>query len=87
MLCWVGHFPLLSPRFDCGNLLGRENEPSPHRVEDHDAGCFHSVVDEDIRFAVNLDSGLVNRLQSNRPKWFLINSFQDTLDRHAKAKD
>jgi hypothetical protein len=67
-------------------LLGRENELSPLRVKDHDAGCFHAIVDEDIRFAVNLDPGFVNRFQGNRPKWFLIYSFQDTLDRHANAK-
>ena len=44
-----------SPRFDCGNLLWLENELSPHRVKDHYAGCFLAVVNEDIRFAVNLD--------------------------------
>jgi hypothetical protein len=67
-------------------LLGREYEFSPLRVKDHDAGCFNAVVDEDIRFAVNLDPGFVNRFQSNRPKWFLIYSFQDTLDRHPNSK-
>jgi hypothetical protein len=67
-------------------LLGRENELSPHWVKDHDAGCFHAVQEKDIRFAVNLDPGFVNRLQGNRPKWFLIYSFQDTLDRHAKKQ-
>jgi hypothetical protein len=67
-------------------LLGRENELSPHRVKDHDAGCFYAVIDEDIRFAVNLDTGFVNRFHGNRPKWFLINSCQDTLDRHARNK-
>jgi hypothetical protein len=44
-------------------LLWRENELSPLRVKDHDAGCFSFVVDEDIRFAVNLDPGFVNRFQ------------------------
>jgi hypothetical protein len=67
-------------------LLGHKNELSPHRVKDHDAGCFYAVVDEDIRFAVNLDPGSVNRFQGNRPKWFLIYSFQDTLDRHANSR-
>jgi len=67
-------------------LLGRENELSPLRVKDHDAGCFHAVVDEDIRFAVNFDPGFVNRFQGNGPKWFSIYSFQDTLDRHVKSK-
>jgi hypothetical protein len=64
-----------STRFDCGDLLGRENKLSPHRVKDHDTGCFHAVVDEDIRFAVNLDPSFVNRFHGNRPKWFLIYSF------------
>jgi len=73
-----------SPRFDCGDLLGRENELSPLRVKDHDTGCFHAVIDEDIRFAVNLDPGFVNGFKGNRLKWFLLYSFQDTLDRHVK---
>jgi hypothetical protein len=52
----------------------------------HDAGCFHTVIDEDIRFAVNLDPGFVNGFEGNRPKWFLPYFFQDTLDRHAISK-
>ena len=59
------------PRFDCGDLPWCKNELSPLRVKDHDAGCFHAVVDEDIRVAVNLDPGFVNGLESDRPKWFL----------------
>jgi hypothetical protein len=38
--------------------------------EDHNAGCFHAVVDEDIRFVVNLDPGDVSwprRLSSEVP--------------------
>jgi hypothetical protein len=54
--------------------------------QDHDAGRFHAVVDEDIRVAVNIDPGFVNGFQGNRPKWPLIYLFQDTLDRHRKAK-
>jgi hypothetical protein len=73
-----------SPRFDCADLLWRENELSPLRVKDHDAGCFHAVIDEDIRFAVNFDPGFVNGFKGNRPKWFLPYFFQDTLDRHMK---
>jgi hypothetical protein len=70
-------------------LLRRENELSPLRVKDHYAGCFRAVVDEDIRFAVNLDPGFVNGFEGNRPKWFLRYSFQDALSRHANsnAKD
>jgi len=75
-----------SPRFDCGDLLWSENELSPLRVKDHDAGCFHAVVDEDIRFAVNLDPGFVDGFEGNRLKWALPYSFQDTLDRHAISK-
>jgi hypothetical protein len=61
-------------------------EGEKNRIKDHDADCLHAVVDEDIRFAVNLDPSFLNRFHGNRPKWFLIYSFQDSLDRHAKSK-
>jgi len=56
-----------SPRFDCGNLLWLENELSPFRVKDHYAGRFLAVVNEDIRFAVNLDARSANGFDCNRP--------------------
>jgi len=67
-------------------LLRRENELSPLRVKDHYGGCFRAVIDEDIRFAVNRDPGFVNGFEGNRPKWFLLYSFQDAFSRHANSK-
>src|SRR5271165_2465012 len=75
-----------SHRLDCGDLLWLESELSPFRVKDHDGRCFHAVIDEDIRFAFNLDPCSANGFEDNRSKWLLAYSFQNALGSHTNSE-
>jgi hypothetical protein len=76
-----------SPRLDCGDLLWLESDLSPFRVKDHDGRCFHAVIDEDIRFAFNLDPRSADGFEDNRSKWLLVYSFQNALSSHTNSEN
>ena len=54
------------PHFNSRDLLWLKNQLFSFRIEHHNTGRFHAVVDEDVRFAVNIDAHSAKGLKGNR---------------------
>ena len=54
------------PHFNSRDLLWLKNQLFPFRIEHHNTGRIHAVVDEDVRFAVNIDAHSAKGLKGNR---------------------
>src|SRR5271166_6082713 len=62
------------PHFNSRDLLWLKNQLFPFRIEHHNTGRFHAVVDEDVRFAVNIDAHSAKGLKGNRLERLPVNS-------------